>query len=50
MIVLEGVSKDFVMKGRVVQALKNVNMCINDGDFVVIVGKSGSGKSTLLHI
>ena len=50
MIVLEGVSKDFVMKGRVVQALKNVNMCIDDGDFVVIVGKSGSGKSTLLHI
>ncbi len=50
MIVLEGVSKDFVMKGRVVQALKNVNMCIADGDFVVIVGKSGSGKSTLLHI
>ena len=50
MIVLEGVSNDFVMKGRVVQALKNVNMCIDDGDFVVIVGKSGSGKSTLLHI
>lgn len=30
--------------------LKGINLQINDGDFVSLVGKSGSGKSTLLYI
>ena len=33
-----------------VNALSQINLKINSGEFVVIVGKSGSGKSTLLHI
>ena len=32
-----------------VDALKNINLTINQGEFVSIVGSSGSGKSTLLH-
>ncbi|MEG0377209.1 MAG: ATP-binding cassette domain-containing protein, partial [Eubacterium sp.] len=30
-------------------AIKNINLDINDGDFVVLCGKSGCGKSTLLR-
>lgn len=32
------------------QLLKNINLSINEGEFVVIVGPSGAGKSTLLNI
>ncbi len=32
------------------QALKNINLTINQGEFIVICGKSGSGKSTLLRM
>jgi lipoprotein-releasing system ATP-binding protein len=32
------------------QALKNINIKVNKGEFVSIIGSSGSGKSTLLYI
>lgn len=33
-----------------VKAVNHVNIQIEQGEFVAIVGKSGSGKSTLLHM
>lgn len=46
-IVLENVSKSFSASGEV---LSNINLKINQGDFVVLLGPSGSGKSTLLRL
>ncbi|MFT8870863.1 MAG: ABC transporter ATP-binding protein [Sporolactobacillus sp.] len=49
-IVMEQISKHYKMGDAVIQALDRINLTINDGDFVSIVGPSGSGKSTLMHI
>lgn len=43
------ITKTFVVGGENVQVLKEINLEIERGDFVIIFGPSGSGKSTLLH-
>lgn len=47
---IENLNKIYGKEEIKVKALNNINLEINKGEFVLIVGKSGSGKSTLLHI
>ena len=47
---MTGVSKVFPLNGRPIHALKDVNLQIQKGEFVCLIGASGCGKSTLLRI
>lgn len=46
----EGVQKIYGSGNNQVTALDGIDLSVNKGEFVAIVGASGSGKSTLLHI
>ncbi len=48
-IVIENLYKSFDTKDGNVQALKNVNLSIEQGDIYGIIGMSGAGKSTLVR-
>ena len=50
LIKVENLTKDYKMGKIVVHALNGVDLTIEEGDFVAIMGPSGSGKSTLMHI
>jgi NitT/TauT family transport system ATP-binding protein len=47
---IQGVSKTFIDGGRVVEALRPVDLSIQAGEFICLLGPSGCGKSTLLSI
>ena len=47
---VENLTKSYGKGEAKVDAIKNINLSINKGEFVAIVGPSGSGKSTLLHL
>lgn len=46
----KSVSKSFILNNQEIPVLKNINLNIQKGEFVSIMGPSGSGKSTLLYL
>jgi lipoprotein-releasing system ATP-binding protein len=50
LIQVAGLAKNFIDAGREITVLRGLDLAVNAGDEIAIVGESGTGKSTLLHI
>jgi putative ABC transport system ATP-binding protein len=50
LLAVDKLYKFYTMGGADYPVLKDIDLTVREGDFVVIMGPSGSGKSTLLHI
>jgi len=49
-IEIKGITRDFPLGNEIVKVLKGIDLHINKGEYVALMGPSGSGKSTLMNI
>ncbi len=50
MIRLQGISREFLVGDQTIQAIRHIDLSLDAGEYVAIMGPSGSGKSTLLNV